>query len=196
MQHNMLQLNIIRSAITWGRERNIQSRTTQSIIFSPGHYTKSFNNSKSYQEPAVYMQDNDRAKTAVLRQRTCTYRSVSQGQVKTKQQGMSCGMTAAQKPCAPPNKAGLPAASASSHITLQLHRHRFTHSTWTTLIHWSKQGRKKKTKQNRPPRPKAWARVRKAKETRESFRVTGGTLNCEWPRARLNQGDAAFTCSS
>lgn len=61
--------------------------------------------------------------------RTCTYRSVSPGQVKTKQQGMSCGMTAAQKPCAPPNKAGLPAASASSLITFQLHQHRFTHST-------------------------------------------------------------------
>lgn len=30
----------------------------------------------------------------------------------------------------------------------------------------------------------------------ESFRVTGGTVNCEWPRARLNQSDAAFTCRS
>lgn len=63
--------------------------------------------------------------------RTCTYQSVSEGQVKTKQQGMSCGMTAAQKPCAPPNKAGLPAASASSLITFQLHQHRFTTGTST-----------------------------------------------------------------
>lgn len=38
-------------------------------------------------------------------------------------------MTAAQKPCAPPNKAGLQAASASSLITFQLHQHRFTHLT-------------------------------------------------------------------
>lgn len=62
---------------------------------------------------------------SVLRKRADvqqTYRSVSAGQVKTKQQGMSCGMTAAQKPCAPANKAGLPAASASSLITLQLNQ--------------------------------------------------------------------------
>lgn len=51
--------------------------------------------------------------------RRLTYRSASEGQVETKQQGMSCGMTAAQKPCEPPGK-----ASASSLITLQLPRHR------------------------------------------------------------------------
>lgn len=140
------------------------------------------------------MCSDDRAKTAVLWQRTRTYRSVSDGQVETKQQGMSCGMTAAQKPRAPANKAGFPAASASSLITFQLHRHRFTHSAWTTFSHrFSKTHTyiyKKKTPSNSST---LW---NKANATRESFRVTARTLNCEWPRARLNQGDAAFACPS
>jgi hypothetical protein len=56
-----------------------------------------------------------------------TYQSGSPGKLKTKQQGTSCGMTAAQKACAPPNKAGLPAGSAYSLITCQL-LHYFTDS--------------------------------------------------------------------
>lgn len=70
----------------------------------------------------------DKAKKYIymdVQEPVCTYRSVPQSQVKTKQQGM----TGAQKPCAPPNKAGLQAASASSLITFQLHQHPFTHST-------------------------------------------------------------------
>lgn len=129
-------------------------------------------------------------KLRVLWQRPCTYRSVSDGRVKTKQQGMSCGMTAAQKPCAPANKAGFPAASASSLITFQLHRHIVLHTQPGLLsVTGFQKTHRKKTNDSLT----AW---NKAHATRQSFRVTARTLNCEWPRAWLNQGDAAFACPS
>ncbi|KAK9517278.1 hypothetical protein VZT92_025161 [Zoarces viviparus] len=94
---------------------------------------------------------------------------------------MSCGMTAAQKPREPKNKAGSPAASASSLITFRLHQHRFTHANrdFNSLL-----------KIHRCDRERSMC-----PRTGSSFRFTGGTWDCEWPRAPLNHSDAAFTCS-
>lgn len=102
--------------------------------------------------------------------------------MKTKQQGT----TAEQKPRAPPNKSGLPAVSASSLITLQLNPHRFRHSRWTL------DGKDKRLAQKLNV-----GLEREESRAGQSFRVSrdGETLHCEWPRARLNQDGAAFTCS-
>lgn len=155
------------------------------MLFFLGHY---YNDSKSHKERNagywLYMSHNDGATARCCA--PCTYRSMREGRLKTKQQGMICGRTAAQKSCAAPNKAGFPAASASSHITFQVHQHRFTHTTviqsrcWNPTI-WPKASDVSKGR---------WRHAPAITLSPEDLKLWMAACSADWIRVVLRSGAA------